>query len=110
MTERLTGVRAATALTDLGFASIAAGVLGRRRPVVRVLEKMQADTRAVQRMKQLRREFGRGPVELLIPGRRIVVVLDPEDAGRVLAEAPTPFHPANRESARRWSGFSRMGC
>jgi cytochrome P450 len=109
MTERLTGVRAATALTDLGFASIAAGVLGRRRPVVRVLEKMQADTRAVQRMKQLRREFGRGPVELVIPGRRIVVVLDPEDVGRVLAEAPTPFHPANREKRKALEWFQPHG-
>ena len=68
MSDRLTGVRAAAALTDLAFASIAAGVLGRRRPVVAALEKMlQADARAVRRMKQLRREFGRGPVELVLP-------------------------------------------
>jgi cytochrome P450 len=106
MTEapRLTGVRALGALMDLGFASIAAGVLARRRPVVRLLEGMQADERAVKRMQQLRREFGSGPVELVVPGRRIVVVLDPADVGRVLAEAPTPFHPANREKrmALRW--------
>ena len=106
MTEapRLTGVRALGALMDLGFASIAAGVLARRRPVVRLLEGMQADERAVKRMQQLRREFGSGPVELVVPGRRIVVVLDPADVGRVLAQAPTPFHPANREKrmALRW--------
>ena len=101
---RLTGVRALGALMDLGFASIAAGVLARRRPVVRLLEHMQADERAVERIQQLRREFGSGPVELIIPGRRIVVVLDPADVGRVLAGAPTPFHPANREKrmALRW--------
>jgi hypothetical protein len=71
---------------------------------------MQADARAVQRMKRLRLEFGRGPVEVVIPGRRIVVVLDPEDVGRVLTAAPTPFDPAVARSARRWSGFSRMVC
>jgi cytochrome P450 len=101
---RLTGVRALGALMDLGFASIAVGVLARRRPVVRLLERMQADERAVTRMQKLRREFGSGPVELVIPGRRILVVLDPADVGRVLAGAPTPFHPANREKrmALRW--------
>jgi cytochrome P450 len=109
MTDRLTGMRAAAALTDLGFASIAAGVLARRRPVVRALEKIQADARAVQRMKQLRREFGRGPVELVIPGRRVVIVLDPEDVGRVLTQAPTPFHPANREKRKALEWFQPHG-
>jgi cytochrome P450 len=109
MTDRLSGVRAATALTDLGFASIAAGVLARRRPVVRALEKVQADARAVQRMKRLRAEFGRGPVELVMPGRRMVVVLDPEDVGRVLAEAPTPFHPASREKRKALEWFQPHG-
>jgi cytochrome P450 len=109
MINRLTGVRAAATLSDLGFASIAAGVLARRRPVVRVLEKTQADARAVQRMKRLRSEFGRGPVELVMPGRRMVVVLDPEDVGRVLAGAPTPFHPANREKRKALEWFQPHG-
>jgi cytochrome P450 len=109
MTDRLTGVRAATALTDLGFASIAAGVLARRRPVVRALEKMQADGRAVQRMKKLRDEFGRGPVELVLPGRRMVIVLDPEDVGRVLEQAPVPFHPASREKRKALEWFQPHG-
>jgi cytochrome P450 len=107
--NRLTGPRAAATLTDLGFASIAAGVLARRRPVVRVLEKMQADARAVQRMKRLRREFGRGPVELVVPGRRMVIVLDSEDVGRVLAQAPTPFHPANAEKRKALQWFQPHG-
>jgi cytochrome P450 len=109
MINRLTGMRAAATLTDLGFASIAAGVLARRRPVVRALEKMQADARAVQRMQHLRNEFGRGPVELVLPGRRMVVVLDPEDVKRVLDEAPTPFHPANREKRKALQWFQPHG-
>ena len=107
--HRLTGLEAAATLTDLGAASIAAGVLARRRPVVRALERMQADARAVARMQRLREQFGRGPVELVIPGRRIVVLLDPDDVGRVLAEAPTPFHPANREKRKALEWFQPHG-
>lgn len=106
---RLTGPRALATLTDLGFASIAAGVLARRRPVVRLLEGMQADARAVQRMKRLREEFGRGPVELVIPGRHILVILDPDDVGRVLDQAPTPFHPANLEKRKALQWFQPHG-
>jgi hypothetical protein len=107
--HRITGLAAAAALTDLGAASIAAGVLARRRPVVHVLEKLQADARAVARMERLREQFGRGPVELVIPGRRIVVLLDPDDVGRVLAEAPTPFHPANQEKRKALEWFQPHG-
>lgn len=70
---------------------------------------MQADSRAVQRMQQLRHEFGRGPVELAVPGRRMVVILDPEDVGRVLTEAPTPFHPANTEKRKALQWFQPHG-
>ncbi|MBB2769308.1 MULTISPECIES: cytochrome P450 [Mycolicibacterium] len=83
--RRLTGARAAATLADLGPASTAA--------------------RAVRRMQQLREQFGAGPVELVLPGRRMVVVLDPDDVRRVLAGAPEPFHPANREERKslEWS-------
>lgn len=102
-------MQAAATLMDLGSSSIAAGVIARRRPVVRVLERMQADARAVQRMQKLRREFGSGPVELVLPGRRMVVVLDPEDVGRVLAQAPTPFHPASLEKRKALQWFQPHG-
>lgn len=109
MMKRLTGMRAATTLIDLGASSIAAGVIARRRPVVRVLERLQADSRAVQRMQALRREFGSGPVELALPGRRMVVVLDPDDVARVLAQAPTPFHPASLEKRKALQWFQPHG-
>lgn len=109
MNNELSGPRALATLTDLGFASIAAGVIARRRPVVRLLEWMQADERAVRRMQLLRDEFGRGPVQLVLPGRRILVVLDPDDAGRVLDGAPTPFHPANQEKRKALQWFQPRG-
>src|SRR4051794_29249055 len=60
-------------------------------------------------MRALRRQFGRGPVELVLPGRRILVLLDPEDVGRVLDEAPDPFHPANREKRKALQWFQPHG-
>ena len=61
-------------------------------------------------MQQLRGQFGRGPVELVIPGRRIVVPLAAEDVGRVLAEtAATPFHPASWEKRQALEKFQPHG-
>ena len=107
--SRLTGASALRTLTDLAGASIAAGVIARRRPVVGLLERVQADNRAIRRMQQLRRRFGKGPVELVIPGRRIVVLLEPADVGRVLAETPTPFHPASWEKRHALEKFQPHG-
>ncbi|MBF6329568.1 cytochrome P450 [Nocardia transvalensis] len=106
---RIAGVRAAATLADLGFAPVASGVIARRRPVMALLERMQADSRAMTRMRRLRGEFGCGPVELVLPGRRIVIVTDPGDVGRVLAQAPTPFHPANREKRAALRQFQPHG-
>ncbi|MFN3006082.1 cytochrome P450 [Mycolicibacterium wolinskyi] len=106
---RLHGASALMTLSDLGFASISAGVIARRRPVLRLLERMQADTRAVKRLQRLRRQFGRGPVELVIPGRRIVVVLDPDDVGTVLSRSPQPFDPANRKKRKALQWFQPHG-
>jgi hypothetical protein len=109
VTNQLTGARAAAALLDLGAASIAAGVIARRKTAVRLLEKAQADARAVTRMRELRREFGAGPVELVFPGRRILVLLNPLDVGRVLASAPTPFDPASLEKRKALQWFQPHG-
>jgi hypothetical protein len=106
---RLTGGSALLTLADLAGASIAARVIARRRPVVGLLERVQADNRAIRRMQQLRGQFGRGPVELVIPGRRIVIPLAAEDVGRVLAETPTPFHPASWEKRHALEKFQPHG-
>ncbi|CDO09101.1 cytochrome P450 [Mycolicibacterium cosmeticum] len=94
---RISGLPALAALLDLAGASIAAGVIARRRPVVGFLERVQADNRSLRRLHGLRQRYGRGPVELAIPGRRIVAVLDADDVGAVLAATPTPFDPASWE-------------
>src|SRR4051812_17793448 len=103
--HRLSGISALMALTDLGFSSVAAGAIARRRAVVALLEKTQADKRALTRMHQLRREFGSGPVELAIPGRRFIIILEPADVQRVLDETPDPFHPASWEKRHALEKF-----
>ena len=107
--HRLTGPRAAAALADLGLAPVAAGVIARRRGMMAVLERLGADNRAVRRMHRLRREFGSGPVELVLPGRRVLVPLEPADVSRILDGAPTPFHPANREKIAALRTFQPHG-
>ncbi|MGW5437055.1 cytochrome P450 [Nocardia asteroides] len=106
---RLTGVRAVATLADLGLAGFAAGVIARRRRTMGLLERTGADARAVARIHRLRDEFGAGPVELVLPGRRVIVVLDPADVGRVLADAPSPFDPANREKRAALGQFQPHG-
>ncbi|TXI57432.1 cytochrome P450 [Mycolicibacterium mageritense] len=106
---RVRGLEAVATLSDLGFASVSAGVIARRRPMARLLERVQADARAVKRIQRLRKEFGRGPVELVLPGRRIAVVIDPEDVGAVLTNSPRPFDPANREKRKALQWFQPHG-
>ncbi|MFR9749990.1 cytochrome P450 [Nocardia sp. 004] len=108
--HRLVGVPAVTALADLGFASATSGVIARRRPASGLLERAGAESRVIERVRQLRREFGSGPVELVVLGRRIAVLLDPADIGRVLGGAPTPFHPANREKRHPSRQFQPHGA
>lgn len=107
--HRLTGPRAVAALADLGLASVAAGVIARRRAMMGLLERAGADRRAIDRMHRLRAEFGSGPVELVLPGRRVLVPTDPADVADILAAAPNPFHPANREKIAALRTFQPHG-
>ncbi|WP_280455950.1 cytochrome P450, partial [Nocardia brasiliensis] len=72
----------------------------------------RADRRAARRLGRLgrlREVFGAGPVFWVVPGRRVVVLLDPADVGRVLRDTPTPFHPANREKRAALRQFQPHG-
>ncbi|MGE2835343.1 cytochrome P450 [Mycobacterium sp. SMC-4] len=106
---RLTGLEAALTLADLGLPSVAAGVIARRRPVMGLLDRLDADARGVRRLRTLRDRYGLGPVELAIPGRHIVVPLDPADVGGVLAQTPNPFHPASWEKRHALDQFQPRG-
>jgi cytochrome P450 len=105
----LSGARALAVLADLALPSVAAGAILRRKPVVKILERTQADRRAIQRLRRLRHEFGGAPVLLDLKLRKMLVVTDPEDVGFVLNQSPSPFHPANFEKRKALSQFQPHG-
>jgi cytochrome P450 len=88
---------------------MARGLIVRRPNVVAALERGDGDRRAVARLQRLRRRYGRGPVRLRIPGRELAVVLDPDDAIRVLAGSPEPFVVANEEKRSALAHFQPRG-
>ncbi|MDV7132957.1 cytochrome P450 [Williamsia muralis] len=102
---RIRGAGALRVLAELGFAAIAAGVIARRPLVMAGLERVQADSTALKCARRLREQYGSGPVELVLPGRRILVILDPADVQRVLEESPDPFNPATREKKAALNPF-----
>ncbi len=77
--------------------TLAKGVIIRRPLVMAIAELLDLDRRAVRTMQRIRAEYGPGPVMLRIPGRRIALILDPQDVHRVLAESPDPFATATPE-------------
>ncbi|MFI8567022.1 cytochrome P450 [Rhodococcus sp. NPDC078407] len=106
---RLTGLRAVKTTVAIGFPPVASGVIARRRKAMSLLEKMNADSMATNTVDELRAEFGSGPVELVLPGRKVVIVLDEDDAARILDETPSSFTPANREKRGALRPFQPRG-
>jgi cytochrome P450 len=85
------------------------GVIVRRPAMVRLAESTNADAKAVALLQDLRRRYGRGPLRLRLPGRRMVVILSPEHVHRVLGESPDPFTPATKEKRAALSHFEPHG-
>jgi cytochrome P450 len=85
------------------------GVIVRRPRVVGVLDRMDADRRAVRRLQTLRHRYGDGPVLLRVPGREVAFVLSPSHVRRVLDGSPEPFAIANREKRAALSHFQPHG-
>ncbi|SDF53809.1 cytochrome P450 [Klenkia brasiliensis] len=100
-TLRLTGAALAPML--------ARGIILRRPPLVRLADRLQLDDRAVRALQASRRRHGDGPLLLRVPGRSLALVLSARDAGRVLAEGPTPFSPATREKRAALQHFQPRG-
>lgn len=101
----VTGIRAVRLLMQLAGPSVVAGAIARRHSTLPLLEKVQADASTPRLVSGLRDEFGSGPLLLDLPGRRVVVLLDREDASRVLdqyaarAEMPSLIAAVNQTSA-----------
>lgn len=89
--------------------TLAGGVVKRRPKVMGVLEKMQADTSAVHLMQDLRARYATPLLRLAVPGRSFALVLSADEVGRVLADSPEPFSPANPEKRAALEKFQPHG-
>lgn len=89
--------------------TLAQGVIARRPRVVALAERLDLDRRAVQTVQQLHRRHGDGPVQLAVPGRRLVLVLGAQDVHRVLRNSPEPFSLAAREKQGALDQFQPHG-
>ena len=88
---------------------IARGLIVRRPPVVALLERLDADRRAVRALQRLHELHGAGPLVLRLPGRPMALIVDGGDARRVLAETPDPFSPASWEKVHALAQFQPEG-
>src|SRR5436305_14015184 len=105
----------ASATDSVAFAAdvlmplAARGVTVRRPRVVGLLDRVDADRRAVRRMQRLRAKYGEGPLVVALPGRELAVVLASHDVHRVLHESPEPFALATREKRAALEQFQPHG-
>jgi cytochrome P450 len=97
------------ALTQVFLPVAARGAIVRRPRVVSLVERIDADSRAVTVMQHLRDTYGPGPVQVEVPGRRLTFLLDPEDVHRVLNGAPEPFRPDTAEKRAALAHFQPDG-
>jgi cytochrome P450 len=98
-----------SAVSQVLLPVLGKGVIVRRPPIVAMAEKLDLDRRAVQRMQQLSDAYGRGPLLLRVPVRDVGLILDPDDAKRVLSGSPEPFAPATQEKRAALSHFQPHG-
>ncbi|HLU29207.1 MAG TPA: hypothetical protein VKZ65_12260, partial [Glycomyces sp.] len=71
--------------------TVAVGTVKRRPLMTALAERFQVDRSAIRLLQSLRAHHGSRPLRLAVPGRTIVVLLSPDDVGRVLAGSPEPF-------------------
>lgn len=102
------GETARIAATVLAPA-IGAGLIKRRPAAMQLVERWELDRAAITTLRRVRRAHHGRPVRLRLPGRSITVLLDPTDAGHMLAGAPTPFSPATWEKRAALRRFQPHG-
>jgi cytochrome P450 len=89
--------------------AVAEGLILRRPAVTRYAARHDLDGRAVRTLQQLRAKYGRAPLRLRVPGRRVFIVLDPPDVDDILARTPDPFAPATKEKKASLRHFQPLG-
>src|SRR5687767_12119774 len=106
---RASASETAGVVADVVLPLLARGAIVRRPRVVGLLDRADADRRAVRCLQRLRRRHGRGPVVLRLPGRTVAVVLGREHMDRVLGQTPEPFATATLEKRAALSRFEPHG-
>jgi hypothetical protein len=81
--HRMSGRETAGVETDVVVPLLARGMIVRRPKVVNALDRLDADRRAVRRLRQLRSTHRPGPVLLAVPGRDVALP-SPPTAGRMM--------------------------
>lgn len=109
LVRRASASDTAGVVADVVTPLVARGVIVRRPRVVGVLDRADADRRAVRRLQLLRARYGDGPVLLRVPGRDVAFVLSPDHVRRVLEGSPEPFAVANPEKRAALSHFQPHG-
>jgi len=77
--------------------TVGRGTIKRRPTVMRRLERHDVDRGAIELLRSLRATHGPNPLRLSLPGRDYAIIVDPDDARRVLDGTPAPFAIANLE-------------
>ncbi|TLP97330.1 cytochrome P450 [Nesterenkonia salmonea] len=92
-------VETAKILAEVELPTISKGPIIRRPRMVAAVENLGLEARAVTRMQTIAEKYGRGPIMLALPGRKMSMVLDPDHVHRILEESPEPF--ATAETLKR---------
>src|SRR5215211_7099278 len=88
---------AARAVRDVLLPVAAQGAFLRRPLASRAADRFHADDRALHRIRELRRQYGDGPLLLRLPGRTIALVMHASHVHRILNETPEPFSAATSD-------------
>ncbi|WP_158887221.1 cytochrome P450 [Amycolatopsis anabasis] len=94
---------------EAGVPLVAGGVIVRRPQVMALAEKLQADRKTVGLMHELNDRYGPGSLRVPIPGRTVLLVLDPGDVHRILVTEAASFTPANQEKRAALTQFQPHG-
>jgi hypothetical protein len=70
-----------------------------------LIEKLDLDRRAVERLRRLRTKYGSGPVWIRNPMGPQLLVLSADQAEEILACTPTPYSPASNEKTASLAHF-----
>ncbi len=97
-------------LSSVLLPTVARGAIVRRPVGETLAAATESDRRIVSVLRELRERHGDDPLPLSYTGRRIALVLAPEDVRRLLEGTPEPFSPGGAEKRGALSHFQPHGA